>query len=142
MKQTIGPETVIAFNPAVEIRILYRMIPAFKCRDGCSECCGSIIFRDDELIYLTNQERRLIEDWPPIIGLRCPLRGQNGCEIYDHRPLICRLFGHVGGMECPHNPAASYHISKEQEIRIMQRYLSGGTGWLMRPIPLDHVDRS
>ena len=28
--------------------------------------------------------------------------GPQGCEVYDQRPLICRLFGTTKSLPCPH----------------------------------------
>lgn len=31
----------------------------------------------------------------------CPYLGQNGCQVYLERPLICRLFGTTPSLPCP-----------------------------------------
>ena len=33
--------------------------------------------------------------------LNCVHLGPNGCEVYDERPLICRLFGTTPRLPCP-----------------------------------------
>jgi Fe-S-cluster containining protein len=37
-----------------------------------------------------------------LADLSCPHLGASGCEVYDERPLICRLFGTTTSLLCPH----------------------------------------
>jgi len=36
-----------------------------------------------------------------LADLNCPHLGEEGCQVYDERPLICRLFGTTPGLACP-----------------------------------------
>jgi len=75
---------------------LYRQIPSFECKKGCTDCCGPVPF--------SRYEWSIIADKREGKGLICPYASRKGCQIYDKRPLLCRLFGAVNTerMECPH----------------------------------------
>jgi len=107
------------------------------------------VFRGDELARLTPTERGILEAWPKILtpedadkflGLMCPFKGETGCAIYERRPLICRLFGHIERMVCPHGCGADSQIEKEKADMISGNYYAGGKNWLMRPIPLSEME--
>jgi len=93
-------------NP--EVAALYARIPNIECRQKCQVYCGAII----QLGAYAEAERPGIEsalhdadivrpaDASP---LAChALDAQGRCTIYAMRPSICRFFGVVKGMECPH----------------------------------------
>lgn len=77
------------------IQRLYRDIPAFKCVQGCTDCCGPVPF--------AKSEWNAVKDKRVASGITCPYAVNGRCEIYDQRPLICRLFGAVDHpiMTCP-----------------------------------------
>lgn len=91
---------------------IYAQIPEIKCRGKCQASCGpigmspaeaeivgkvsagSIRFRAyDEMVMVENFDRQT---------MRCPALQNGRCSIYAHRPLICRLWGVVKKMRCPH----------------------------------------
>lgn len=91
-----------------EVAALYARIPTIECRQKCQVYCGAIIqlgayaeaerpgieaaLRDADLV-------RPVEASP----LACHALDVDGrCTIYSARPAICRFFGVVEGMECPH----------------------------------------
>ena len=51
-------------------------------------------------------------------ALSCPHLGENGCEVYDERPLICRLFGTTPSLPCPHGRKPEVLIDPKVEQRI------------------------
>jgi Fe-S-cluster containining protein len=48
----------------------------------------------------------------------CVYLGKHGCEVYNERPLICRLFGTTPRLACPNGSKPVYMIDRrtEQEI--------------------------
>jgi hypothetical protein len=50
--------------------------------------------------------------------LNCPYLGKNGCEAYDERPLICRLFGTTPRLPCPNGNRPQIMIAPEIEGQI------------------------
>ena len=50
--------------------------------------------------------------------LNCPHLGPNGCEVYDERPLICRLFGTTPSLPCPNGRRPEVMINPRVEQQI------------------------
>lgn len=50
--------------------------------------------------------------------LSCPHLGEQGCQVYAERPLICRLFGTTSRLACPNGkrPATMIDPRVEQQI--------------------------
>jgi len=92
---------------------LYNQIPSFKCKEGCTSCCGPIPFTKWEWDKVNNKRK--------VKGIDCPY-AKSGCEIYEQRPLICRLYGTVKGMQCPYGCRPIVLLSEEQEQEIMKEY--------------------
>ena len=93
------------------LRLLYRDIPTFSCRPGCTDCCGPVPWSPEELARI---DVPIGAEWVEIKGvraltvvdaLRCPFAQGGRCVVYDRRPFMCRLFGSVAGeprLTCPH----------------------------------------
>lgn len=98
-----------------KIKFLRRYIPTFTCKQGCHDCCGPVTTSAEEMAWLpvkTSQERDAALE-----QLSCPHLGENGCQVYEDRPLICRLFGTTPSLACPNGCKPSTmtapHIEKE-----------------------------
>lgn len=50
--------------------------------------------------------------------LNCVHLGPNGCEVYDERPLICRLFGTTPKMACPNDCGPETMVDAEIEDQV------------------------
>lgn len=88
---------------------IYRSVPAVTCRGLCAVACGPIDMSDEE-------RRRIAERGvtipPPTQALAaiaagqrteaCPALVDGKCSVYEDRPLICRLWGAVESLPCPH----------------------------------------
>ena len=55
-----------------------------------------------------------------LTNLSCPHLGASGCEVYDERPLICRLFGTTPSLLCPHGRHPEEMIAAQIESEIHQ----------------------
>ncbi|WP_425499309.1 YkgJ family cysteine cluster protein [Lysobacter capsici] len=78
---------------------LRRRIPSFTCIVGCSDCCGPVTASSEEMARLP--VRTQAEHDVALAELSCPHLGSHGCEVYNERPLICRLFGTTPRLLCP-----------------------------------------
>lgn len=54
--------------------------------------------------------------------LTCPLLGEDGrCTVYAARPLICRLYGSVSDLRCPHGCVPDRLLTPQQARRLIGR---------------------
>lgn len=88
------------------IALVYAMVPKIACQGKCQEACGPIDGSDIEREYF---EKRTGQPFPDALKVlesrehRCPMlsAATGRCNVYQHRPLICRLWGVAEGMPCP-----------------------------------------
>ena len=101
-----------------EIKELYKLIPKMVCKEGCSDCCGPIPYSRSELTSMGS---------PPVFGddFTCQFHKNGKCEVYDKRPLMCRLFGVVDTpiLKCPHGRKPNFQLSEEAANAITQKYI-------------------
>lgn len=82
-------------------RILFyrERIPQLACRPGCHDCCGPVMAPSMEVTMLPSvpleQRQQALDQWS------CPHLGENGCMVYEDRPLTCRLMGVTKKLPCP-----------------------------------------
>ncbi|MGO4260779.1 YkgJ family cysteine cluster protein [Lysobacter sp. TAB13] len=95
---------------------LRRRIPSFTCIVGCHDCCGPVTASSEEMARLPVKSEA--EHDAALAELSCPHLGSHGCEVYNERPLICRLFGTTPQLLCPNGQRPVYMIDTrtEQEI--------------------------
>lgn len=81
------------------IASVYAKVPALVCKGLCQQSCGPIACSAVEADELQNNGINL-----PRFGadLTCSHLHEGKCAIYESRPLICRLWGNVRKMACPH----------------------------------------
>lgn len=99
-------------NLPKRIRNAYRRLPEIECKGHCWNSCGPIDMHPAEReairergveIQPFTHERS--QRWAMNEPLHCnALTDDLRCSVHDVRPLICRLWGVVKGMdmECPH----------------------------------------
>lgn len=85
-------------NNSAKLAAIYDLVPQVNCKGLCSESCGPIL--------LTAFEQQRVESAlgtkPKIKGADCPVLFDGKCQAYEARPIICRLWGAVEEMACPH----------------------------------------
>ncbi|WP_299695586.1 YkgJ family cysteine cluster protein [Hydrocarboniphaga sp.] len=91
-------------------------IPSFDCIPGCHDCCGPVTASSHEMARLPRKSEAIHD--AALAELSCPHLGANGCEVYDERPLICRLFGTTPSLPCPHGRGPKQLIDARVEQRI------------------------
>jgi Fe-S-cluster containining protein len=127
-----------AVTPEKELERLYATLPKINCRRLCQECCGPINMTELEL-------RRLSEQFPALpsfarempIALssgqvvsergfatdchQCPMLKDGACSVYPIRPMICRLWGLVQSMRCPHGCTPERWVSPRESFKLLSR---------------------
>jgi len=63
-------------------------------------------------------EKSEAEHAEALANWNCPHLADNGCTVYDERPLVCRLFGTTARLLCPHGRHPEMMIDPELEKRI------------------------
>ena len=107
-------------HPALDhrqvIRFFQKSIPSFVCELGCHDCCGPVTASSEEVSRLPQKtEAAHVE---ALTNYNCVYLCVNGCQVYEERPLICRLFGTTPRLLCPKGkaPAVMIDIKIEADI--------------------------
>lgn len=95
----------------------------FNCTN-CGECCGPIAVNKWELKRIKNAIKRMPQKEVKRLKnqirnpLTCMFRDieNNCCAIYQHRPEICKMFGHYKGLVCPENPEFAVKTNGEEQL--------------------------
>lgn len=94
-------------------------IPDFQCIPGCHDCCGPVPFSPIEWRSIKDHRNFSLE------SSACPYECKKGCDIYNDRPIVCRLFGTLitGKMICPHGFMPASPLSEYEADQIMALYM-------------------
>ncbi|MBB1438557.1 YkgJ family cysteine cluster protein [Shewanella sp. SG41-4] len=104
-------------NNNLEVLDLLRSrIPSFECKPGCHDCCGPVTTSSLEMSRLP--EKTIAEHEAALNEWNCVHLGPNGCEVYEERPLICRMFGATPRMPCPEGCRPTEMIEYKTEAKI------------------------
>ncbi|WP_417778458.1 YkgJ family cysteine cluster protein [Stutzerimonas xanthomarina] len=97
---------------------LRRRIPDFACEPGCHDCCGPVTASSEEMACLPHKS--VAEHDAALAHWNCVHLGPNGCEVYEQRPLICRLFGTTASLPCPRGRGPETRTAPEVEKQVHQ----------------------
>ncbi|SHE20506.1 YkgJ family cysteine cluster protein [methanotrophic endosymbiont of Bathymodiolus puteoserpentis (Logatchev)] len=105
----------------LQIHFFRKNIPAFACTPGCHDCCGPVTASSNEVARLPAKSDA--EHEQALAKWSCPYLGEHGCEVYEERPLICRLFGTTKSLPCPNGcaPNKMIDVKIEQKIHAFHR---------------------
>lgn len=82
--------------------IKLKVLPPMRCDVGCGKCCGPVPLSETEYQrvrrFMAKHNVRARDNGI----LTCPLYQDGRCAVYQARPTMCRVFGHVPKMSCPH----------------------------------------
>ena len=117
-----------------QLERLYAQVPDVKCRGLCQEACGPIGMTELEVARMEAAAGRPL----PLCGptLVCPLLGADGrCSVYAVRPMVCRQWGAVESMPCPHGCRPGRMLSHEEGQRLLDsvREIGGEVVFTVRP---------
>lgn len=98
---------------------LYAELPKIICRGKCHESCGPISMTRVEWQRIVD---RAGEKKSKSLMAMCPyLAPTLRCSVYGARPMICRLWGIVEDMPCPHGCFAERILTQEEGFEFLRR---------------------
>lgn len=106
---------------------LYRAVPHVACRGLCTDSCGPVPMSEAEHMRVRAKgvDIPVIEDALTAIkngdAPTCPALVNNRCSVYDVRPLICRMWGAVESMPCPHGCTVTPGLLVDDGAKILIR---------------------
>lgn len=109
---------------------IYSQVPRIACKGLCQACCGPIEADPPEKTHFTAKTGKVIPNKLEVLNsdsLTCPLLNVVGqCSVYQHRPLICRLWGVVDDerMRCPHGCVPDRYLTQKQARELMMEAAS------------------
>lgn len=94
----------------MNLKNVYESLPKIVCKKLCQESCGPIIVGAQERKEIADylgydpfiEKKEILEKFKDgkILDYNCPMLDSGSCSIHNIRPLICRLYGVVKGMQC------------------------------------------
>ncbi|HHM9105863.1 TPA: YkgJ family cysteine cluster protein [Pseudomonas aeruginosa] len=99
-----------------QIDQLRLQIPGFTCKPGCHDCCGPVTASSEEMARLPVKSEA--EHDAALAEWNCVHLGPNGCEAYEERPLICRLFGTTPNLPCPEGRGPEVPVAEQVERQV------------------------
>lgn len=109
---------------AAKIRAIYERVPKIACKGLCRDQCTVILMSATEERMMRDAGHEppellaVIQSESNACPLLCPASGQ--CTAYDARPLVCRLWGVVPEMPCPHGCQPERVLSRAEASAIMR----------------------
>jgi hypothetical protein len=113
-----------------KINKLIKMIPTdFPCPPGCAMCCNKHRWTWTEWSKVENKIVALEMD------SKCPYASNDGCRVYEQRPVICRLYGNCSeplgdwrgiqdiSIGCPLGIKPISPLPRKEARRIFRRYM-------------------
>lgn len=108
-----------------KVRRYRNIIPVFACESGCHACCGPVPASSWEIAQLPvktfGADERMLAEMKQGRVVGCRFLGEQGCTVYENRPLVCRMFGAVDNprMKCPKGCGPKKPLSAEKEAEIL-----------------------
>lgn len=82
---------------------LWARVPNAGCQGLCADACGPIGMSEVERDRIRRRHGVVIEDAATAPGtLDCPALVGGRCSVYADRPMVCRVWGVIDPLPCPH----------------------------------------
>lgn len=108
---------------SITLPIVYPKLPAMRCDRGCGECCGPVTCTKPEYDSITEYAASH-GIAPAAQGITCPWYRDGGCSVYEVRPWVCRMMGHVPRLHCARN--YDVLIGEKKERKAFEQYMRVG----------------
>lgn len=121
--------------PPADLRRIWAKVPSIECQGKCANSCGPVECSSIERELIERRGARKLEPMRP--ALTCSMLKDGLCSVYSIRPVVCRLWGVVESMPCPHGCKPERTLGDREGFEIMAEAaeLSGdpdGTGSMIR----------
>ncbi|MGW6505550.1 YkgJ family cysteine cluster protein [Nonomuraea angiospora] len=100
---------------------LYAQVPQPNCKGLCADSCGPIDMHPRERqrirargVTIPHHDNAL-DQAARDGGYTCPALKDNRCTVYTDRPMICREWGAVEAMACPHGCRPEVGLMSDQQ---------------------------
>jgi Fe-S-cluster containining protein len=102
------------------LRRLYATLPKIACQGKCAQSCGPISMatppHEQARVELKGKRPLTTVTHPTNGPLTCSMLDENRrCSVYKDRPGICRLWGLVVTMRCPHGCEVTPRLLTDKE---------------------------
>jgi Fe-S-cluster containining protein len=111
-------------NKTKQFEALYAQVPSIPgCKGLCHDSCGPVLASKWEAERISKSAVVLERKDAEV----CPfLTEDNSCSSYQHRPLVCRLYGTAEGFLCEHGCEVEHVIPDKQAREMLRRSLEIG----------------
>lgn len=97
---------------------MWARIPNMKeCKGKCANSCGPIGCSSLETKLIEERAGRELVCLPVVNS--CSMLKNGRCSVYGIRPVICRLWGVVPSMPCPHGCEPEWELSDQEGYGIL-----------------------
>jgi hypothetical protein len=135
-----GPKADSAL--VTQLDAVYSNLPTIACRGLCQASCGPVVqgrsMTGQELLRLQDAggEKRGKQRRAPLACPYLTAEDETGrCSVYEARPMICRLWGIVAEMPCPHGCEVEPGRLSDREARMAMAFVET-IGGKIAPDPL------
>lgn len=131
-------------DPALiaQLDAVYAELPTIDCRGLCQASCGPVVqgrsMTEQELLRLQDAggEKRGRQRRAPMTCPYLTAEDETGrCSVYEARPIVCRLWGVVAEMPCPHGCEPEPGLLSDREARVAMAFVET-IGGKLAPDPL------
>lgn len=82
------------------LKDLFDQVPDVQCKGLCVGACGPVAMSAAEEALIVSKHGSIPS--ASDLDMSCSALRDGKCSIYAERPLVCRVFGAVREMRCPH----------------------------------------
>jgi Fe-S-cluster containining protein len=110
--------------------MIYAAVPRIACKGLCQHSCGPIMASPREMAHFERMTGKPFPDANAMLERAikdrrvpsCPhLNVLGQCDAYQHRPLLCRLWGVVPGMPCQHGCQPERQLSERESRELLRQ---------------------
>lgn len=114
------------------LREVWDAMPSIECKGLCWQSCSTVPVFPVELELLEERAGHKLNTIPlsyadgRVVGLGrfaepCPFLVLQRCTAREVRPTVCRAFGVVDGLRCPHGCQPTRLLTDEQQFQLFLR---------------------